>query len=259
GPMMLREALARSKNTISVRLIEAIGPQAVIDMARRAGVTSPMPENLTLALGTAEVSPLELANAYTTLAALGRRADPVLIARVRDPDGKVLEEHRAVPEETIPPAVAYITTSLMQSVVEMGTATRARELNREVAGKTGTASGHRDAWFAGYTPNLVATSWVGFDNHAPLGSAETGGHAALPIWLGFMRQALKDAPRASFAAPPGVELVRIDPQTGKRAPEGGTGRLEVFVEGTAPQEVAVRAGEASPELLFLEDGGRSTR
>lgn len=255
GPMMLREALARSKNTISVRLIEAVGPQAVIDIARRAGIESDLPENLTLALGTGEVTPLELTNAFATLAAMGHRADPILIRRVVDPEGKVLEEHQAIPEEAIPPAVAYITTSLMQSVVEMGTARRARELNREVAGKTGTASGHRDAWFSGFTPSLVATAWVGFDDHSPIGRAETGGGASLPIWLDFMRVALEDAPRASFEMPEGVEAVRIDPGTGRRSAEGAPGRLELFVEGTAPEEIAVRPGEASPELLFLEDGG----
>ncbi len=259
GPMMLREALARSKNTISVRLIKSVGPQAVIDMARRAGINSDLPENLTLALGTGEVTPLELTNSYATLATLGQRADPVLIRRVTDPDGKVLEEHRPSPEETIPPTVAFITTSLMQSVVEMGTATRARELGREVAGKTGTASGHRDAWFAGYTPSLVATSWVGFDDHSPIGRSETGGGASLPIWLGFMREALKDAPRETFTAPPGIEQVRIDPSTGHRSAEGAPGRLELFVEGTAPQEIAVRPGEANPGLLFLEDGGGAIR
>jgi penicillin-binding protein 1A len=254
GPMMLREALAKSKNTISVRLIEAIGPEAVIDLARRAGISSQLPENLTLALGTGEVSPLELANAYTTLAAMGKRADPILVSRVTDATGKVLEEQHAVPEETIPPAIAYITTSLMRSVVETGTGMRASELNRPIAGKTGTASGNRDAWFSGFSPALVATAWVGYDDHSPLGHSETGGRAALPIWLDLMKAALQDQPLTDFVVPAGVEEVLIDPETGLRAAEGAPGRTEVFVEGTAPEDYAQPPGQVDPRELFLEDG-----
>jgi penicillin-binding protein 1A len=257
GPLSLRTALSRSKNTVSVRLIEAVGPRAVIDVARRSGVGSPLPDNMTLALGTGEVTPLELTNAYATLASNGRHAEALLVLRVTDAAGKVLEEHHAVPEETIPPAVAYVTTSLMRSVVEGGTGVRARELARPVAAKTGTASGHRDTWFAGYTPDLVTTAWVGFDDHAPLGSAETGGHAALPIWLAFMKGALEGRPKLEFPVPAGVESVRIDPMSGLRARDDAPGRAEVFVEGTAPTEVAPRPGEANKDELFLEDGGKA--
>jgi penicillin-binding protein 1A len=259
GPLTLREALSKSKNTVSVRLVEAVGPQAVIDLARRAGIDSPMPESMTLALGTAEVSPLELANAYATLAATGKRASPILITRVVDGSGKVLEAHVAAPEETIPPAVAYVTTSLMRSVVEMGTGVQASELHRPVAGKTGTTSESRDAWFSAFTPDLVATAWVGFDDHASLGTTLTGGLAALPIWLAFMKGATEGRPLRDFSAPPGVETVRIDPRSGLRAGEGAPGREEVFVEGTAPKEIAAGPGEADPGMLFLEDGGRRRR
>ncbi len=255
GPMMLREALSKSKNTISVRLIEAVGPEAVIDLARRAGISSELPENLTLGLGTGEVTPLELANGFATFASLGERADPILLTRVVDRDGKVLEEHHAVPEETIPPGVAFITCSLMKSVVEMGTGMRAQELRRPVAGKTGTASGNRDAWFAGFTPGLAATAWVGYDDHAPLGRSETGGRAALPIWLEFMKGAHEGVPVAELEKPADVEEVRIDPQSGLRAHEEGPGRLEVFVEGTAPTEYATPPGQVDPRKLFLEDSG----
>jgi penicillin-binding protein 1A len=239
-----------------VRLIEAIGPEAVVDLARRAGIGAKLPENLTLALGTGEVTPLELANAYATLATMGRRAEPILIARVREQDGRVLEDQHAVHEETIPPAVAYITVSLMQSVIEVGTGVRANELRRPVAGKTGTASENRDAWFSGFTPDLVATAWVGYDDHGKLGRSETGGRAALPIWLEFMKDALEGRPAVDFPRPAEVETVRIDPASGLRAPDESSGRLEFFVEGTAPTDVAVAAGEADPRKLFLEDGGR---
>ena len=163
----------------------------------------------------------------------------------------------AVPEETLPPAVAYVLTSMMRSVVEhdRGTGHAVGVLRRPVAGKTGTTSDGRDAWFSAFTPDLVATVWVGLDDHASMGQSMTGGRAALPIWLGLMREVLAKRPRLDFPMPPGVEVVAIDPQSGLRAAEGAPGRQEFFVEGTAPTEVAVRPGMADKNLLFLEDGG----
>jgi penicillin-binding protein 1A len=256
GPVTLRQALTKSKNTVSVRLIEAITPQVAIDFARRAGIRSEMPDNLTLALGTGEVTELELANAYTTFAALGKYADPILLVRVTDVHGTVLEEHQAAPEETIPPPVAYVATSLMRSVVEEGTAAAVRELARPAAGKTGTANEYRDAWFSGYTPDLVATSWVGFDDHSSLGSGETGGRAALPIWLGFMRAALAGKPARDFEMPAGVQSVRVDPSSGLLAGAHVPGRTENFLEGTAPTAEAPPPGEASPDRFMMEEPGR---
>jgi penicillin-binding protein 1A len=225
GPMTLRQALTKSKNTVSIRLIEAITPQVAIDFARRAGIRSEMPDNLTLALGTGEVSELELANAYTTFATLGKYSDPILLVRVTDVHGTTLEDHQAAPEETIPPPVAYLATSLMRSVVEEGTAVAVRELGRPAAGKTGTANEYRDAWFSGYTPDLVTTAWVGFDDHSSLGSGETGGKAALPIWLGFMR-ALLDGQRARLRDAPGRAERPGGPELGpaRRRARAGTGR-----------------------------------
>lgn len=258
GPMLLRRALAKSKNTVAVRVIDAVGAQAVIDMARKAGVASTLPETLTLALGTGEVSPLELANAYATFDALGKRAEPVLLVKVTDREGKVLEEHHAVPEETIPPPVAYVLTSMMRSVIEydVGTAHSLSDLKRPIAGKTGTTSDGRDAWFSAFTPDLVCTVWVGFDDHASMGQTMTGGRAALPIWKGLMQQVLENRPRLDFPMPPGVEVVAIDPESGLRAPDGAPSRQEFFVEGTAPKEFAPRPGEADGKMLFLEDGGK---
>ena len=256
GPMTLRQALTKSKNTVSVRLIEAITPQVAIDFARRSGIRSEMPDNLTLALGTGEVTVLELANAYTTFDALGKYADPVLLVRVTDVRGTTLEEHQAAPEETIPPPVAYVATSLMRSVVEEGTAVAVRDLGRPAAGKTGTANEYRDAWFSGYTPDLVATSWVGFDDHASLGTGETGGKAALPIWLGFMRAALDGKPARDFDLPPGVQTVRVDPGSGLLAGAHVPGRTESFLEGTAPTAEAPKPGEATPDRFLLEEPGR---
>jgi penicillin-binding protein 1A len=256
GPMTLRQALTKSKNTVSVRLIEAITPAVAIDFARRAGIQSPLPENLTLALGTGEVTVLEAANAYATLQANGRYAEPLTLLKVTDAQGKVLEEHQPAFEETLPPAVAYLTTSLMRSVVEEGTAKAVTELNRPAAGKTGTASENRDTWFSGFTADFVATAWVGFDDHSPLGSTETGGRAPLPIWLDFMRAAHKDLPSREFEVPAGVVQLRIDPATGLLAGSSVPGRLEPFLEGTQPTAEAPPPGHVTPSDFFLQEGSR---
>jgi penicillin-binding protein 1A len=253
GQVTVRAALTRSKNTVSVRLLEAIGTQAAIDFARRAGIRSPLPDNLTLALGSGEVGVLEEANAYATLQAGGRHAEPLMLLQVRDADGKVLEAHQASFEQAIDPAVAYLTTSLMKSVVEEGTAVAVKELGRPAAGKTGTASESRDAWFSGYTAHWVATAWVGFDDHEPLGPGETGGRAALPLWLSAMREAERGLPVEDFEPPKGLLSVTIDPATGLLAPEG-EGREELFLEGTQPTEQAPPSGTARPEDFFLQEG-----
>jgi penicillin-binding protein 1A len=255
GPITIRSALTKSKNTVSVRLIESIGPEAVIEFANRAGIKSTLPQNLTLALGTGEVTMLEIANAYTTLQTNGLYAEPSMLVRVADGKGKVLEERHAAPEQAIPPAVAFLATSLMRSVVEEGTAVAVLELNRPAAGKTGTAQEFRDAWFSGYTADYVATAWVGFDDHEPIGSGETGGKAALPLWLGFMREAHKGLPPREFEVPPGVKQVRIDPSTGKLAGGSVPGRLEWFLEGTEPTE-ETRAVDPNDFLLLDQKGSR---
>ncbi|MBU8898394.1 PBP1A family penicillin-binding protein [Corallococcus sp. M34] len=254
GPMTLRTALSKSKNSVSVRLIEAITPATAIDFARRAGIHSPMPENLTLALGTGEVTMLEAANAYATLQANGRYAEPLMLLRVRDARGTVVEEHQPAFEETLPPAVAYLTTSLMRSVVEEGSARAVRELNRPAAGKTGTTNDAKDTWFSGYTTDWVASAWVGFDDNTPLGSTETGGRAALPIWLSFMRVAHEGLPVHDFEVPPGITQVRVDPATGLLAGTSVPGRLEPFLEGTQPTAEAPPPGQVTPDNFFMEDG-----
>jgi penicillin-binding protein 1A len=257
GPMTLRTALAESKNTIAVRLVEALKPDAVIDFAHRAGIRSDLPANFTLALGTGEVYPLEIANAYATLASLGRYSAPVILKRVEDATGKVLEEHHAAFEETLPPPVAYLVTSLMTSVVQdrEGTGGAARALDRPVAAKTGTANEYRDAWFNGFTRDLVTAVWVGFDDHSSLGHGETGGRAALPAWLRFMQAAEEGQPVRDFEVPPGITQVRIDPATRLLAGSAVPGRLEPFLDGTAPTAYAPAPGQVSSDSFFLQDQG----
>lgn len=255
GPMTVREALTKSKNTVSVRLIEAVGPDAVIAFASKAGIHSALPQNLTLALGTGEVSMIEIANAYATLQSGGQFAEPVLIVKVSDAKGTVLEEHHAAMEPALSPPVAYLATSLMRSVVEEGTAVAVLDLQRPAAGKTGTAQEFRDAWFTGYTTNYVTSAWVGFDNHDPIGPGETGGRAALPLWLSFMKVAHQGVPVTDFRVPEGVVQVKIDPQTGLLAGRAVPGRSEYFLEGTQPTE-ETRSVDPNDFLLHDQKGSR---
>jgi penicillin-binding protein 1A len=144
----------------------------------------------------------------------------------------------------------------MRSVVEEGTASAVRELARPAAGKTGTASEFRDAWFTGYTPDFLASAWVGFDNHDSLGNGETGGRAALPIWLSFMKAAHQGIPERDFEVPGGIALLRIDPATGMLAGRSTPGRLEPFIEGSAPTHEAPPPGQVDPDRFSLEAGRR---
>jgi penicillin-binding protein 1A len=159
-----------------------------------------------------------------------------------------------IPAEGTRPDVAFVLTAMMRGVVDQGTGVAARALGRPAAAKTGTAQEHRDAWFVGFTPELVAGVWVGFDDHAPLGPRETGAGAALPPWLSFMQAALGSAPPAAFELVPGVELARIDPATGLLAPEGQADALvAAFLAGTAPSESAEKGPGTAPQNFFMDD------
>ncbi len=336
GPLLLKAALAHSKNTVAVKLADALGVDAVLAFAKRMGIESELPRNLTVALGTGEVTPLELTNGYATIAARGRLLTPALILEVKDRDGKLLETWRLgegtvvlsgetgaptptptqtatatatatkveppsslggegrgegsvaaaaepspppdadaaaaaaaleggrppLPEFTLPatgtrPDVAYVLTSMMCDVVEYGTGAGAKALARPVAAKTGTAQEHRDAWFVGFTPELVTGVWVGFDDHAPLGPRETGAVAALPGWLAFMEAALGARPVAEFQSPEGVEFARIDPVSGLLAGGPKPGDPEPpfvpFLAGTAPTETSASQRSDGPQDFFLDD------
>ncbi|MFN8543945.1 MAG: PBP1A family penicillin-binding protein [Candidatus Binatia bacterium] len=245
GNVPLREALQRSLNTVTVRLVQAVGLDPVRQYLGRFGFSTPMPRNMSLALGSAEVTPLELTRAYGVFATQGKRFDPIFVTAVTDGDGNPLPFTGTRPhfEPVMRPAVAYVLTSLMESVVQHGTGRKAAELGRPVAGKTGTTNDTHDAWFIGFTPDTVAGVWVGFDAERSLGSNETGGHAAAPIWTAFMKQALADQPIVDFHVPEGVTFAQVDPASGLRAVPGGASRLEVFVEGTEPTEYASAPSE----------------
>ena len=250
GDITLRKALTLSKNLCSVALIDKVGVDPVLDMAKRAGITSELPRNLTLALGSGDVTPLEMVNAYATLAASGQVAAPIFVRKILGPDGEVLFEAKVEKKQTIRPEIIYLTTSLMQSVVEDGTAKRVKQLQRPVAGKTGTTNESRNAWFIGFTPDHVAGVWVGFDNNDPLGPYETGGRAAIPVWLSYMTEAMDDASPQDFVPPANIVFALVDPKSGKLAPPEAEGALnEPFVQGTEPTEFGVDA----PSEIFFED------
>ncbi len=258
GPITLRQALAESKNTVAVKLMLAAGAGPVIDLAHQLGIVSELPHTPTLALGAGEVSLLELTNAYATFDDLGKMAPPLLVTRVLDRTGKLLERHDIQGEQVLRPEVAYIMTDLLQSVItdERGTGHRARDLPGPLAGKTGTSTDPRDAWFVGYSRDLVAGAWVGFDDDRPLGR-EQGATAALPVWMGFMGKALKLRPPGPFPVPSQVVFARVDASTGKlAAPNDAQARNEPFIPGTAPTEVALPPGQEHGKDLFLR-GDRS--
>jgi penicillin-binding protein 1A len=237
GPLTLRTALAKSINTISAQLVAQMGVDAVIDLMRRLGVASRLPPALSLALGTADLGLSEVAYALASFPAGGRLVTPVFITRMSDADGHVLEDHTAPAPgpQRISPETAYIVTDLMKGVVEIGTGKKARELGRPAAGKTGTSTNYRDAWFFGFTPELLCGVWVGRDDFKPIGHDVTGGQIAVPIWLSYMREALRDAPVRDFTPPPGVLFVRADPDTGvPAAPQNAKSRLMPFKRGTLP-------------------------
>jgi penicillin-binding protein 1A len=241
GSITLAEALAHSRNIIAIKLLEAVGVKNVLEYAKRLGIRSPMTPTLALGLGASGLTPLELTTAYNVFASQGVRYDPVAVRWVEDADGQVLEKHTALGERVMSEQQAFVMTAMLQGVVQRGTATRAKVLNRPVAGKTGTTNDFIDAWFIGYSPTLVAGVWVGIDDREPLGSKETGGRAALPIWIEFMQQALERIPLQDFITPPHIRLVRIHPRTGASGDSASGSTIQIaLAEETTPRAVQVR-------------------
>lgn len=271
GPTRLREALTFSRNLVSIRVLQRLGVGRFVDYVERLGFdTEGMARNLTLALGTHAFTPLEVASGYTILANGGYRVEPYLIERIEDSKGQVVFQADPVvayakPENSLSadadaplrmediliddtpahkqaaqvmdPRASFIVTSMLSDAIQRGTGRRARVLKRDdISGKTGTTNGPRDAWFSGYNQELVTTAWVGFDDYSLLGRREFGGTAALPIWIGFMGEALSaDAPNVGM--PEGIVRLRIDRASGRRVtgtPENSM--LEYFLEEFLPSE-----------------------
>jgi penicillin-binding protein 1A len=241
GPTRLRVALNHSRNVVTIKLMQAVGVQKVIAAAQRMGVASPLAPDLTLALGSSSVTLQELTTAYGAIADGGVRHDPLLILSVKDRTGKVLEEHAPSSAEVLSRDSAHVLTSMLQTVVSDGTGWKVKELGRPVAGKTGTTNDYVDAWFMGFTPDLVTGVWVGLDRRESIGWHETGSRAAIPIWLEFMTAAVEGRPASVFPVPPGVVFAKIDPGRGVLAsPESLDAVVEVFRAGTVPTAVAPR-------------------
>ena len=273
GPISVRTALARSVNIVAVKVLDRVGVDPAMRLAQALGIRSTLRRELTLALGASEVTPLELTSAMAVVAAGGVRREPSFVREVRRSDGSVVPLERPAPVRVVDEASAYVLTDLMRSVIEEPEATAyaaAGKLGRPAAGKTGTSTDARDAWFVGFTPQWVAGVWLGFDDNFPLGAQgpddgddrsthrprnqESGARAALPIWLDLMRAAHGGKPIVPFARPAGVTTALIDPATGLLAAADTPGaREEVFLAGTEPKETAPAPGGRTPQDFTLDE------
>ncbi|RIL02776.1 MAG: penicillin-binding protein [Proteobacteria bacterium] len=286
GPVPMREALARSLNLATINLLFRVGIRSVVNLAHDVGISSHIVPYPSMALGTSPVTLVELTSAYAVFPAGGRRVDPIFIRRVVDRDGKVLLERFPIdrpidekpptwesakktpkltadgvamgPDQVMTPSEAFLITDLLRAPVEHpgGTARKAQKLGRPLAGKTGTTDDHGDAWFVGFSADIAAGAWVGFDERRSLGKGETGGRAALPIWIEFMADAHADKPVRDFPVPEGVSYARVDPATGQLAGEASANSyMQAFPAGAEPSERAgggdLSAGEER-ELLRMD-------
>ncbi|MBW1692338.1 MAG: PBP1A family penicillin-binding protein [Deltaproteobacteria bacterium] len=254
GRTLFRTGLIKSRNIITVKILEKIGINYAIDYARKLGIESKLDQDLSLALGSSGISLLELTRAYSVFANGGMLVNPVFITKVVDRNGKVLEENQPSFSAAISPETAFVMTDLLKAVVQEGTGWRAKALNRPVTGKTGTTNDLRDAWFLGYSPSLITGVWVGYDGRTPMGKGETGSRAACPIWLSFMREVLDGKPVIPFESPEGVVITKIDTKTGLLAgPHSEKTCFQAFKKGTEPKERSPKPGRAKREGFFQLD------
>ena len=269
GPITFRNALAHSRNVVTVKILEDIGVGYVLDFIKRLGIESSIKRDLSVALGTSGVSMLEITSGFAVFANGGERIKPIFIKKIVTMKGEVLEENTpyieieeteeeeetsespslSLKEKVISAQNAFIMSHLLQGVVQHGTGQRAKVLGRPIAGKTGTSSDYSDAWFIGYTPSLLAGVWVGFDDKTSLGINETGARAALPIWISFMDQALKNIPVETLKPPRGIKLVKVNIETG--LPSDGDSPetiTEAFIDMTIPwEQEGLEKESTSPE------------
>ncbi len=240
GPITLRRAIAKSRNIASIRLVERVGPPRVVELAHKAGIVSDLEPVLALGLGTSVVTPLEMANAFETLANGGIRETPYAVERIENNEGRELESHQGTETEALSPQIAYLVTNLLKGVVSAGTGRYASRLNRPLAGKTGTSNENRDLWFIGYTPDLVAAAWMGYDDFMSIPiHSWTAAVTVLPWWTEIMGEVLKDYPKKDFPVPLGVSFQKIDGISGflplPTCPRAAL-MMESFKDGTAPTD-----------------------
>jgi penicillin-binding protein 1A len=258
GPSTLRNGIERSRNLMTVRLANDMGMKTVAEYAERFGIYDKMPPFIALSLGSGETTVMRMVSGYSVMANGGRQIKPSMIDRIQDRFGKTVFKHdersceacaatqwvdQTEPdlvdnaEQVLDPMTAYQITSMMEGVILRGTATTLLDLKRPIAGKTGTTNDEKDAWFIGYTPNLVVGLYLGYDQPQQLGKGVTGGGLAAPIFKEFMAEAMKGKPVIDFKVPEGMALITIDRKTGMKAPEGAPGTiLEAFKPGTGPAD-----------------------
>jgi penicillin-binding protein 1A len=243
GPTTLQQAIEESVNVVTVKLQERIGINRTVQIARRLGISSPLNTDLTLALGSSDLTLLELTSAYGTFSNQGVWMEPTAIRYVTDDQDKLLMEHVPQGKEAISPELAYVITSMLRGVVERGTGQTARALGRPVAAKTGTTNDYSNAWFIGYTPHLVTGVWVGYDRPRSLGHDETGSRVAVPIWTGYMSKVLAQTPKEDFPIPDGVTVVLVDED-----PSGQCVRPVpmAFIAGSEPSSACSAPGQQKP-------------
>jgi penicillin-binding protein 1A len=236
GPTSLRTALTHSRNVVTIKLLQSTGVPKAIQMARRLGITTDLAKNLSIALGSSGVTLYEMVSAYSIFANQGVRLPPAPIRYIKDRNDEVLFTYEPAGETILSPGVAFMVTSLMESVVQHGTAHVISEsLHHPIAGKTGTTNDYNDAWFIGFSPDRVTGVWVGNDEDVSLGINETGTRTAIPIWLPYMKEALKDLPVKGFPVPNDVTYVKINPKTGLETDfDDPNGRFEVFLNDNLP-------------------------
>ena len=248
GDTILANALAFSRNVVTIKLVQDIKIKTVVEYAQKLGIESPLVEDLSMALGSSSISLLEMCRAFSIFANEGKKSELLFIQKILDRDGNVLEEYK--PQESkqiLTPQHAYLMTHLLKGVVSYGTGKDLNGMNWPLAGKTGTTNDYADAWFVGYSPDLLTGVWVGFDERRKMGEHETGSRAAIPVWKLYMTEALKDYPKKDFPIPEGVVIFNIDAKTGKVASRKSKFQTSVsFMEGTEPQE------EKTPRLKRKE-------
>lgn len=283
GPQTLRSAIEKSLNTVTVRLAQDVGMPLIGEYAKRFGVYDEVPTYLSYALGAGETTVLRMVAGYSMFANGGKRIKPTLIDRIQDRYGHTLYKHdqrecrgcnadkwtnQAEPtlidrrEQVLDPMTAYQITSMMEGVIQRGTATVVREVGKPIAGKTGTSNDEKDVWFIGFSPDIAVGVYIGYDKPRHLGRGQTGGHLAAPIAKDFFKLALADKPAVPFRVPAGIKLIRIDPKSGMRiSPGAGGGILEAFKPGTAPPDnySIIGVADADPRMTISPDAERSIR
>lgn len=252
GATRLRDALAHSRNIITIKLLQDIGVGKAVSFMNSLGLNGPFPRDLTLALGSLSLTPIEITSAFSVFANNGVKMEPIAVKYIMDSSGNTIESNKPAGARVITPQTSFLTTSMLEDVVNYGTGMKAKALNRPVAGKTGTTNDYIDAWFVGYTPDLAAGVWVGFDDQQTIGKKETGSKAALPVWVDFMKETLDTlSPSRPFPVPEGIVTAVIDPVTGLLATNDTEKLVEFFKEGTVP--TAYSAGTSREKIMMQKE------